>query len=310
MPIARRAGGRFTLAVGCGVEIRIPIRGGDTSAGPESGAWGTTAPGACLALLVGEWLSANGATWAGGLRQDQAVTTRSPSDLTSPTPSSPAAAPARATLTPVSLSGRYVRLEPLTVDHVEDLAKAAAPDRATFGLTTVPDGTEGAQRYVEAALARQATGRELPFAVRRLTDDQIVGSTRFLDLDVFTWPAPSPAVSGIGPLPADETPPTVAEIGATWYAASAQRSAVNTEAKLLLLTHAFEVWSALRVSFKTDARNQASRRAIERLGAQFEGIRRAHVPATDGTVRDSAYYSILQAEWPPLRDRLIARLAR
>ena len=214
-----------------------------------------------------------------------------------------------AILTPVTLTGRFVRLEPLTLDHVEALAAAAASDRASFGLTTVPDGLDSAKWYIEATLARQATGRELPFAVRRLADGQIVGSTRFLDLDVFTWPAPSPAVSGTGLLPSDDTPPTVGEIGSTWYAVSAQRTAVNTEAKLLLLTHAFEVWSALRISFKTDARNEASRRAIERLGAQFEGIRRAHVPAPDGAVRDSAYYSIAQAEWPPVRDGLIARLA-
>ena len=217
---------------------------------------------------------------------------------------------ARSILTPLTLTGQFVRLEPLDLGHAEALAAAAAPDRASYGLTTVPDGLASARWYIEAALARQATGRELPFAVRRLADAQIVGSTRFLDLDVFTWPAPSPSVSGTGPLPSDQTPPTVGEIGATWYAASAQRSAVNTEAKLLLLSHAFEVWSALRISFKTDARNQASRRAIERLGAQFEGIRRAHVPATDGTVRDSAYYSIMQAEWPPVRARLIARLAQ
>jgi RimJ/RimL family protein N-acetyltransferase len=204
-------------------------------------------------------------------------------------------------LTPLTLTGRFVQLEPLSRAHVEELAAAAGPDRSSFGLTTVPDGVDGAagaRGYVEAALARQATGRELPFAVRRREDDRIVGSTRFLDLDVFS-----------GALPSDGTPPTVAEIGATWYAPSAQRTPVNTEAKLLLLTHAFEVWSVLRVSFKTDARNQASRRAIERLGAQFEGIRRAHVPASDGTVRDSAYFSILRDEWPPLRNRLIARLA-
>jgi RimJ/RimL family protein N-acetyltransferase len=211
-------------------------------------------------------------------------------------------------LTPVVLTGRFVRLEPLALSHTEALAEAAAPDRSTYGLTTVPDGTVSALRYVQASLARQASGRELPFAVRRLADQTIVGSTRFLDLDVLAWPAPSPAVAGTGSLPADDNPPTVAEIGATWYAASAQRSAVNTEAKLLLLSHAFEVWSTLRVSFKTDARNQPSRRAIERLGARFEGIRRVHVPAVDGTMRDSAYYSILQDEWPPLRDRLKARL--
>lgn len=209
----------------------------------------------------------------------------------------------------MTLTGRFVQLEPLALEHAEGLAEAAASDRSSFGLTTVPDGLAGARHYIEVSLARQATQRELPFAVRRTEDGQIVGSTRFLDLDVFDWPAPSPAVSGAGPRPSDHTPPTVAEIGSTWYAASAQRTAVNTEAKLLLLTHAFEVWSVLRVSFKTDARNEASRRAIERVGARFEGVRRAHVPATDGTIRDSAYFSILREEWPPARDRLIARLA-
>jgi RimJ/RimL family protein N-acetyltransferase len=210
-------------------------------------------------------------------------------------------------LEPLTLLGRYVRLEPLTLEHAEALAQAAAEDRATYRLTTVPDGVESAREYIAAALVKQATGRELPFAVRRLTDEQIVGSTRFLDLDVFVWP-PWSASAG-APLPTQDTPPTVAEIGATWYAASAQRTAVNTESKLLLLTHAFEVWSAARISFKTDARNQASRRAIERLGAQFEGVRRAHVPAVDGTIRDSAYFSIVQAEWPQVRAALTARLA-
>jgi RimJ/RimL family protein N-acetyltransferase len=215
-----------------------------------------------------------------------------------------------ALLTSFTLTGRFVRLEPLAMEHAEALAKAAASDRATFGLTTVPDGMAEAERYVAVSLDRQATGRELPFAVRRLSDDQIVGSTRFLDLDVFAWPAPSPAAAGAGAPPNDLNPPSVAEIGSTWYSASAQRTAVNTEAKLLLLSHAFDVWSALRISFKTDARNTASRNAIERLGAQFEGIRRAHVPAVDGTIRDSAYFSIIRAEWPSIRDRLVARLAR
>nr|WP_261567718.1 GNAT family protein [Frankia gtarii] len=106
------------------------------------------------------------------------------------------------------------------------------------------------------------------------------------------------------------TPPSVAEIGGTWLAASAQRTAVNTEAKLLLLGHAFDTWAALRVCLKTDARNARSRAAIERLGARFEGVRRAHMLAFDGTARDSAYYSILRAEWPGVRAGLIARLTR
>ncbi|MCM3923073.1 GNAT family N-acetyltransferase [Frankia sp. AiPs1] len=107
-----------------------------------------------------------------------------------------------------------------------------------------------------------------------------------------------------------EAPPSVAEIGSTWLAASAQRTAVNTETKLLLLGHAFDTWATLRVCLKTDARNARSRAAIERLGARFEGVRRAHVLAFDGTARDSAYYSIVRAEWPAVRAGLVARLAR
>ena len=113
-----------------------------------------------------------------------------------------------------------------------------------------------------------------------------------------TWP---PGRSGGAPGGAI---PDVAEIGSTWLAASVQRSGVNTEAKRLLLTHAFETWELLRVTLKTDARNIRSRRAIERIGARFEGVRRAHLLATDGSVRDSAYYSIVRAEWPEVRDRL------
>lgn len=99
------------------------------------------------------------------------------------------------------------------------------------------------------------------------------------------------------------------EIGATWYAASAQRTAVNTDVKLSLLGHAFDTWGALRVTLKTDARNAGSRTAILRLGASFEGVRRAHLPAVDGTVRDTAYYSILRSEWPGVRELLVGRSA-
>ena len=107
--------------------------------------------------------------------------------------------------------------------------------------------------------------------------------------------------------PSDERPPSVVEIGSTWYAATAQRTGVNAEVKLLQLTHAFEVWRALRVTLETDARNTASRRAIERLGAACEEVRRAHAPASDGTVRDSAYYSIVASEWTDVRRELVAR---
>jgi RimJ/RimL family protein N-acetyltransferase len=201
-------------------------------------------------------------------------------------------------LRPFALEGRHARLEPLTERHVEGLAAAAAEDRSGYRFARVPDGVAATGEYVRQALAEQAAGRTLPFAVRRLADDRLVGSTRYLDMEVFGTPDGEPA---------DDRPPSVLEIGATWYAASAQRTAVNTDVKLSLLAHAFEVWEVLRVTLKTDARNQGSRTAILRLGARFEGVRRAHVPAVDGGVRDTAYYSILRAEWPDVRAALTAR---
>ena len=201
-------------------------------------------------------------------------------------------------LSPFLLEGRLVRLEPLTAEHVPALAAAAAEDRASYAYTWVPDGPAETARYVQEALTQQAAGRSLVWVASRLADNRIVGTTRFWDIEVFSWPQPWPPGVGIGPEPSDDRPPSVLEIGSTWYAASAQRTGINAEAKLLQLAHAFQAWRVLRVTFKTDARNSASRRAIERLGAQFEGVRRAHSPARDGTVRDSAYYSITAPEWP------------
>ena len=211
-------------------------------------------------------------------------------------------------LAPFTLTGRHVRLEPLDPSHVDGLAAAAAESRDSFGFTWVPDGRDDTVRYVEAALEHASSGRAVPFAVRRLSDGALVGSTRFLDLEVFQDPAPWPPGIGTGGAPTDDNPPSVAEIGSTWYAASAQRTAINTEAKLLLLTHAFETWRSLRVTLKTDARNAASRRAIERVGARFEGVRRVQTVATDGTLRDTAYFSIVAAEWFVVRAGLVARL--
>jgi RimJ/RimL family protein N-acetyltransferase len=205
---------------------------------------------------------------------------------------------------PFTLEGHGVRLEPLTAGHADGLAEAAAGDRATFAYTWVPDGGEDARRYVEAALAAAATGRAVPFAVRHLETDTIAGSTRFHDLDVFTWPPPWPPGIGQGPEPSDDQPPTVAEIGSTWYGRAYQRTGVNTACKLLMLAHAFETWETARVTLKTDARNKASRASIDRIGGRFEGVRRAAGPASDGTIRDTAYFSILAAEWPAVRDHL------
>jgi RimJ/RimL family protein N-acetyltransferase len=190
---------------------------------------------------------------------------------------------------PVVLEGRHVRLEPLRHDHAAGLAAAAAEDRSSYRYTTVPESVAEAAAYVDVALAAQRTGTELPFATCRATTGEVIGSTRFLDLEYWDG----------GEIP------TVAEVGGTWLAASAQRTACNREAKLLMLGHAFETWGARRVHLKTDARNERSRAAIARLGARFEGIRRAHMPAADGGIRDSAYYSILAAEWPEVRARLL-----
>ena len=208
---------------------------------------------------------------------------------------------------PVTLEGAHVVLDPLSLDHADGLSAAAAEGRSTYALTSVPEGPTGGRRYVETALAEQAIGWSLPFAARLADDGRVVGSTRFLDLDY--WPAGPVRSARTGPV-ADDAVPTVGEIGSTWYAASVQRTAVNTEAKLLLLSHAFDTWGLLRVTFKTDERNTRSRRAIERLGAQFEGVRRAQMRATDGGVRNTAYYSVIASEWPSVRAGLVARLER
>lgn len=210
-------------------------------------------------------------------------------------------------LTPFALEGHGVRLEPLTAAHATDLAKAAAGGGTAY--TWVPDGPEDARRYVAAAIAGADGGRAVPFVIRELDGGRIVGSTRFLDLDVFTWPPPWPPGVGQGPEPSDGQPPTVAEIGSTWLAPGARRTGVNPACKLMLLGHAFETWKAERVTLKTDARNQASRAAIDRIGATFEGVRRAHGPASDGTIRDTAYFSVLAAEWPGVRGHLEYRLS-
>ena len=205
-------------------------------------------------------------------------------------------------MTPVRLAGEHARLEPLAGAHVPGLAAAAAEGRGSYAYTRVPDGLDETAEYVRAALAEQAGGQVMTFAVVRSRDDAVVGSTRFLDMEVL-------GVPGVV-VPHHGRPPSVVEIGSTWYSASAQRTALNSEVKLLLLGHAFDVWRVLRVTLKTDARNQRSRTAIERLGARFEGVRRAHTTASDGAIRDSAYYSVVAAEWPAVRDGLRRRLDR
>lgn len=200
------------------------------------------------------------------------------------------------------LAGQHVRLEELTPAHAGGLARAAAADPSLYRWTVVPQGETAAAAYIAAALAQRDTGTAVPFAVTRAADGTVIGSTRFWELT--WWPGPAGrAASGTA------TAPDTCEIGHTWLAACALRTAVNTEMKRLMLSHAFEVWQVHSVCLHTDVRNERSRRAMERIGAQFEGVLRAHRRATDGTPRDSARYCVTAADWPAVRQRLGSMLA-
>jgi RimJ/RimL family protein N-acetyltransferase len=204
-----------------------------------------------------------------------------------------------ATETPV-LSGRHIRLEPLDHRHIEALASASATDRSLYQWSPVPQGKLEATAYINTALAWYDAGTAVPFAIVNLSDGVVIGSTRFWNLERWAWPE--------GHARHGRQFPDACEIGYTWLARSAIRTAVNTEAKLLMLTHAFEIWRVLRVCFHTDARNQRSRAALERIGAKFEGILRAHRMAADFIPRDSVRYSIVAEEWPDGKQRLTHRL--
>ena len=206
-------------------------------------------------------------------------------------------------VTPVTLEGRWVRLEPLGRGHAAGLLAAAAGSRDTYGFTTVPATVAETTAYIGGALAEQAAGRALPFATIDRARGVVVGCTRLFNMEFWPWPAGNSNQRGVDR-------PDVAEIGWTWLAASAQRTPINTEAKLLMLAHAFDVWRVHRVSLMTDARNQRSRNAILRLGARFDGVLRAARPASDGAIRDTAAFSILEAEWPAVRANLQARLTQ
>jgi len=196
----------------------------------------------------------------------------------------------------VILQGQYVRLEPLDLRHVLGLATASAVDSSLYQWSPVPQGEIETAKYVETALAWKEAGSALPFAILRKEDGVIIGSTRFWNIEVWSWPADHPLH--------DRTTPDACEIGYTWLTRSAIRTGANTESKLLMLIHAFEVWETLRVCFHTDVRNLRSRAALERIGGQFEGILRSHRLAADFIPRDSARYSILAPEWSKVKQRL------
>ena len=197
----------------------------------------------------------------------------------------------------VTLTGRFVQLEPLGHEHVDGLVAAASVDRSTFAHTWVPDGAEAMHRYVDSLLADHAACQVLPFAQRRLDTGEVVGCTRYLELRWWRG----------------RREPDEVEIGGTWLGAAAQRTPVNTEAKRLLLGHAFETLGAWRVAICTDARNQRSRDAIERIGATFEGVLRNHRMRynTDPLEpRDSAMYAVTDRDWSTVRTHLDGLLDR
>lgn len=195
------------------------------------------------------------------------------------------------------LQNKVVRLEPLALEHVEALLGLALATPRAFGLTSVPPTLLGMTAYVEAAVAARQQGLAVPFATLDVVTGAVLGSTRFGNLEYWAWG------QGNAHKKTDGTP-DAAEIGWTWLAPAAQRTAINTNAKLLMLEYAFEVWQIRRMTLKTDARNEQSKNAILRIGASFEGVLRSHMPAADDGVRDTAIFSMLESEWAGVKAHL------
>lgn len=187
----------------------------------------------------------------------------------------------------VTLEGKFVRLEPLRIEHLEALAEAGIAEGVW--RWTVQDITtiEEMKVYVETALNERERGVSLPFVTRERASNKVIGSTRFGNIDISNRSV---------------------EIGWTWINPEWQRTYVNTEAKLLMLTHAFETWDCIRVQLKTDALNEKSRNAILRIGAKFEGILRQQMITDSGRLRDTAYFSIIDKEWIDVKSNLLSRL--
>ncbi|MBX7547846.1 GNAT family protein [Streptomyces sp. NPDC004232] len=201
------------------------------------------------------------------------------------------------TLEGPALDGTLVRLEPLEHRHAADLAVAVEDDRSSYRFTWVPTADE-VEGYIDAQLARAAAGKLAPYAQVDRASGRAIGTTAYWDPRL--WPTSGELYA--------------IEVGFTWLAGSAQGTGVNTEAKYLLFRHAFENWGVARVDLKTDARNARSRAAIERVGAQFEGVLRNWSPSwvagEQGRLRDSAIFSITAEEWPDCRARLEQRVTR
>jgi RimJ/RimL family protein N-acetyltransferase len=188
---------------------------------------------------------------------------------------------------PVTLEGRWVRLEPLRAEHHDPLTAIAGDEEIWEWFPWPLDDEAYFRSWLESALMNARAGGELPFVIVERDTDTVAGSTRFMDIR-----------------PGDRA----LEIGSTWLGRRWWRTAINSEAKYLLFRHAFDTLGCLRVCLKTDALNVRSRRAIERLGAQYEGTLRKHMIVHDRRVRDSVYYSITDEEWPPIRERMASAL--
>ena len=189
---------------------------------------------------------------------------------------------------PVVLEGKFVRLEPMRVEHVDALAEVGLEESLWKWIPTQCKTREDMENYVRLALRDQKCGIALPFITIERVSGTVIGSTRFGNIDVANKRA---------------------EIGWTWINPNWQRTVVNTEAKLLMLSHAFENWNCIRVELKTDALNEKSRNAILRIGAKQEGIFRQHMITSTGRYRDTVYFSILDTEWPEVKERLENKLS-
>ena len=189
---------------------------------------------------------------------------------------------------PVTLDGEFVRLEPLEAEHFDALCEVGMDPELWRWTGNIVRSREDLRRYVDIALADRDRGVSLPFVTRDKAAGKIVGSTRFGNID---------------------TTHRKAEIGWTWINPRWQRTYVNTEAKLLMLTYAFEVWKCIRVELKTDANNEKSQNAMLRIGAKKEGILRNHMITESGRFRDSVYFSVIESEWQHVKDNLRSKLA-
>jgi RimJ/RimL family protein N-acetyltransferase len=201
-----------------------------------------------------------------------------------------------AKLTVPLLVGTHVRLEPLGFTHVEGLVGAANGDRSSYGYMFVPTTRDEMANYVDDLLGQHENGLSVPFVQVDVQSQRVVGATRFMTIRTRE----------------NESTPYAVEVGGTWLTGSAQRTAINSEAKLLLFTYAFDTWNVGRVDLKGDARNTRSRNAMARIGATFEGVLRQWQPSMvageEKLLRDTAMYSVTADEWPTVRSNLEMRI--